>query len=533
MIVRGFFIYPFFARVSTIKMVGERKPPHIGRASDLEGSDRVLYRFFEMIPAILAWSTILGAVILSYFIPVWMAFFIIAFDIYWLLKTIYLSIHLRQNWKRMKFNMRVDWQERLRNLKHGHLKHLIIYPYYKEGYEVIEKGIQSLINCDYDAKKFLVVLAPEERAGKEALEIAESIREKYGNHFDKFHIAVHPDGIPGEMAGKGSNIAYAIEDTRVKILDANNISYKDVVVSAFDIDTVVYPKYFSCLTWYFLTTDDPYRTSFQPVPLYNNNIWDAPSLSRVVASSGTFWQMIQQERPEKLATFSSHSVSFQALYEIGYWQKNMVSEDSRIYWNALMAYDGDYKVQPLSYPVSMDANLAPSFFKTSINIYKQQRRWGWGVENVPYILYNFVKNKKIRFSQKIRVVFTQLEGFWSLSTNPLLIFLLGWLPVTIGSPEFKASVLSFNLPIFTRNIMILAMAGLIISAIISLSFLPKRPEGRGRHNYAFMFLQWILIPVTITIFGALPGLDAQTRLMFGKYMGFWVTPKEKVQTGGN
>ena len=47
--------------------------------------------------------------------------------------------------------------------------------------------------------------------------------------------------------------------------------------------------------------------------------------------------MVQQERPERMATFSSHSVSFQALYEVGYWQTNMVSEDSRIFWNLLVA----------------------------------------------------------------------------------------------------------------------------------------------------------------------------------------------------
>ncbi len=511
--------------------LGAKRPPHIGRASDLEGRDRLLYRTLEMIPATLAWGTIIGSIVLSYFLPLWMAFFIITFDIYWLFKTLYLSAHLRQSWKRMKYHMKIDWQKKLSDdaLSYGHLKHMIIYPFYKEEYEVIEKGIKALASASYDSKKMYVVLAPEERAGKQALAIAQRLKERYASTFGEFYIASHPADLPGEMPGKGSNIAYAIEKVRVDILDSQKISYRDVIVSAFDIDTVVYPEYFGCLTWHFLTTENPYRASFQPVPLYNNNIWEAPSLSRVVASSGTFWQMIQQERPEKLATFSSHSVSFQTLYEIGYWQKNMVSEDSRIYWNAFVAYDGDYRVVPLSYPVSLDANLAPGFWRTALNIYKQQRRWGWGVENVPYVLYNCIKNKRIPVLDKMRVSFTQLEGFWSLATNPLLIFLLGWLPVTIGSPQFKASVLAFNLPIFTRNIMLMAMVGLVISAIISLSFLPPRPKDAGRHRYAFMFLQWILIPFTITFFGAFPGLDAQTRLFLGKYMGFWVTPKTKTR----
>jgi hypothetical protein len=110
--------------------------------------------------------------------------------------------------------------------------------------------------------------------------------------------------------------------------------------------------------------ENPYKVSFQPVPLYNNNIWEAPALSRVAAMTSTFWQMIQQERIEKLVTFSSHSLSFKSLYEVGYWQKNMISDDSRIFWNLYLAHDGDYGVVPLSYPVSMDANLAPNFFKT-------------------------------------------------------------------------------------------------------------------------------------------------------------------------
>jgi hypothetical protein len=503
------------------------KPPHIGRASDLFGKDRVLYRSLEILPGFLAWGTILGAVFLSYFYPIYAAIFIIIFDFYWLLKTIYLSIYLRQNWKRMKHNMKLDWSVMLLNIKHEHITHLVILPYFKESLEVVEKSIQALLETQYDHKKLAIVLASEEADGLNAKEISDYITKTYGEKFGHFLVTTHPKGVSGEMAGKGSNIAYAAEQARIKILDPNNIKYEDVLVSAFDIDTVAYKQYFSCLTWHFLTAENPYKVSFQPVPLYNNNIWQAPALSRVVASSGTFWQMIQQERPEKLATFSSHSLTFKTLYEIGYWQKNMVSEDSRIYWNAFLASDGDYNVVPISYPVSMDANLAPTFWQTIKNIYKQQRRWGWGVENVPYILFGIIKNKKISIRKKIRVAFVQLEGFWSLATNPILIFLLGWLPIWLGGGKFNTTILSYNLPFITRNLMILAMSGLIMSSIISISFLPPAPAGARFHRKVFMVLQWIFIPITITIFGSIPGLDAQTRLMFGKYMGFWVTPKHR------
>lgn len=491
--------------------------------------DRVLYRSLEILPGALAWGTIALCVVLSWFAPVAAALFIIAFDFYWFLKTVYLSMYLRQNWRRMKHNRAVDWSAMLSQLKYEHVHHVVLLPFYKEDEQVVDTCVKSLADSKFDPKKFIVVLATEARAGEPAQAVARAMEAKYAHTFGAIITTVHPKDVPGEMAGKGSNITHALEDARVRVLDAQRIPYSDVVVSAFDIDTIVYDGYFACLTWHFLTAEHPYRTSFQPVPLYNNNMWDAPALSRVVAVSGTFWQMIQQERPEKLATFSSHSVPFQTLYEIGYWQKNMVSEDSRIFWNAFLAYDGDYMVTPLSYPVSMDANLSPSFWQTMKNIYKQQRRWGWGVENVPYILFGCIKNPRIPLAKKLRVAFTQLEGFWSLATNPIVIFLLGWLPLLLGGSRFNTTVLSYNLPVITRDLMILAMCGLVVSAIISMSFLPSRPAHKSTSSILLMILQWALIPVTIIIFGAIPGLDAQTRLMLGRYMGFWVTPKHRVR----
>lgn len=500
---------------------------HVGRATYLTGKRRVFYRCLEILPGLASWSTLIGVVLLSIYVPFIAAYFVIAFALYWVLKTAFLSYHLRYNWKRLRHHMSLDWSEMVARFSYGHLHHVVILPFYKEPVEVIEASLKALSAVKYNPKNIIIVLAGEARAGSHAQEVGEIMRAKYGSHFGHFLQTLHPADTPGEMAGKGSNASYAAEQVRREVLDKNNIAYTDAIVSIFDIDTVLYPDYFNCLVWHFMTAENPLKSSFQPVPIFNNNIWEAPAISRVVAMSSTFWEMVQQERPERMATFSSHSVSFQALYEVGYWQSNMVSEDSRIFWNLLVANDGNYSVIPLSYPVSMDANAAPHLWQTVGQIYKQHRRWTYGVENLCYILYHFTQNKNIPLKQRIRVALQQAEGYWSLVTNPIMLFILGWAPIFLGGQEFHQTVLSYNLPIVVRDLLILAMFGLVVSSFISLTLIPPRPHTASRFRYVVMALQWIMIPATMIIFSAIPGLDAQTRLMFGKYMGFWVTPKTR------
>ena len=271
----------------------------------------------------------------------------------------------------------------------------------------------------------------------------------------------------------------------------------------------------------------PQKASYQPVPFYINNIWQAPAIARVISFSATFWHTLQQERPERMTTFSSHSMPFQALVDVDFWQVNMVSEDSRIFWQCFLRYDGDYTVVPMYYPVSMDANVAPKFWHTMINQYKQQRRWGYGVENVPYFLFGFLKNKKIALKKKWHYSWTIIEGFHSWATNALIIFLLGWLPLYLGGEAFNQLLLAYNLPEITKSIMMLAMLGIVTSVILTMMILPEKPPEYGRFKYLVMILQWPLLFVTIIVFGSFPGLEAQTRLMLGKYMGFWVTPKKR------
>ena len=438
-------------------------------------------------------------------------------------------------------SMKKDWLKELKKIKRTALipqdyggqnwkdiYHIIILPAYKESEGIIAESIETLIKSDYPKERMIVVLSIEKRAGHIFEKQARAIADKYSEKFYKFLVTVHPDGIKGEIAGKGSNIAWAGKEVKEKIIDKLRISYENILISTFDIDTKVFPQYFACLTWYYLTEKDPMNASYQPVPVYNNNIWSANAFSRVVSTSNTFWQMIQQERSEKLTTYSSHSTPAKVFFEIGY-PANVVSDDSRIFWRAYLYYDGNYRVVPIYYLVSMDAVMAKNLWQTILNQYKQQRRWAWGCDEIPYMIFGFLNNKKISLWQKIGHLYTVIDGFWSWATAALLLFLLGWLPILLGGQKFNFSVLSFNLPILTSQIMTVSMIGMFVSAILSTLLLPPIPKDMKWYLRWFkkstIFLQWIFLPITLILFGSVPALDAQIRLMLGRYMGFWVTEK--------
>jgi hypothetical protein len=168
------------------------------------------------------------------------------------------------------------------------------------------------------------------------------------------------------------------------------------------------------------------------------------------------------------------------------------------------------------------------------NIYKQQRRWAWGAENIPYVLEGFRADKTISKKKRWYWTFNSVEGYHSWATNSLMIFALGWLPLLFGGHHFNEMLLSYSLPHLTRFIVSLSMVGVASSAILSILILPPKTKGIRFRDYCVYFLQWLLMPMTLIVFGAIPAIEAQTRLMLGgKWrLGFWVTPKGRYPETG-
>lgn len=488
------------------------------------------HRLFEIIPALMVWLTFLIAIIISFIKPIWAVYFIIVFSVYWIVRLFYMMIWLLISWKRFRREIKINWFAKLKELPKNYLDyyHVITLPTYKEPYEVVERTFEELLKCEYPVNKMIIVLGGEERDSC-FTSVAEKIKNKYSAYFKKILITIHPIQ-PDELPGKGSNVHY-MEQKLKEYIDIEQLPYENIIVSCFDIETIPHQQYFAYLTYKYLTHPNPTHASYQPLVLYNNNIWESHPIIRVVASATTFWLLTDMSRSERLLTFSSHSMPWKMIVDVGGHDKTIVSEDSRICLQAIVRYDGNYEVVPMFTTVSMDTVYIGKLWASLKNQYKQMRRWAWGVEHTPWLWDNFFgknANSRIPLIKKLRYFYVQLEGMYSWATAPILILIIGRLPLLLASPADKATAFIQNAPITLEFLMTIGMVGLILNAILYTFVLPERPRNKSLAHWPIMIIQWVIFPVTMIIFGSIPAVEAQTRLLLsGKFrLGFWVTEKK-------
>ena len=488
--------------------------------------NRRVIRFLEILPGALSWCIIAFFVALAIFKPVYCAVLIIVFDFYWIIRTIYLTTLLVMANRQLAKQRSRNWLGSCQKIEGWNgIYHVIIFPVYKEGLDILRPSLEALKGTHYPLEKMIVVMAFEERY-KPAAEYAQSIDKEFRGEFFDLLTVFHPDHISGEKRLKGANATWAAKRSK-EYLRSKGIALDRVIISCFDADTCVDKEYFGCLVYHFLTAPKPHQASYQPVPVYNNNIWYAPAFARLIETSASFCQMIESMRLEKFVTFSSHSMSFKTLVDIGYWPVDMISDDSVVYWKAFLHFNGDYRVVPLYTTVSMDAAYSSNFFKTLWVQYKQKRRWAWGVENFPFLVSRFFENPRIPLVIKARRSFQLLESHVTWAVWAFIIGIMGPLPMLLGGRFFAQSAIGHNLPRITGLLFNFTVFASLVWIILSWTILPPRPKGVSWFRNVIMVAEWLIVPVVILVLGSTPALDAQTRLMLGRYMEFSATEKTR------
>ena len=492
-------------------------------------------RLWEILPGALTWTTIIGLLLLSRVAPKFVATFVILYAAYWLVKIIIMTSYLVAGYFRYQRDSKVNWRSRLDSEFSSNwerLYHLAIVPTYKEDITILRQTLGAIKASDYPTGQLIVIVAFESRDQELAPKYAQTLMHEYEHAFGGFLTTFHPGDIPGEVRGKGPNITWAARQAQEWLAD-HKIKFDDVIVTTLDADNRVDRQYFSNVAWAFLNDPDPHHKSFQPIPMFFNNIWQVPLAVKITAMGSSFWQMIQAMRPHFARNFSAHSQSFKALLQTDFWSVQTIVEDGHQYWRSYFTFNGNHHIVPIFVPVYMDAVQGDNIISTFREQYLQRRRWFWGVSDIPYVFVNAYGNGSIPFLPKWWQFAQLMESHWSLPTQSFIL-MIGWLP-SLTNLQFQNSVFGYNFPILYRTFLLAAWIGMIASMAIASLIVPPRP-GRKVYYYLAILKEWLLAPIMLTVtaivFSALPSIDSQTRMMFNKpFTVFNVTKKIAVPSG--
>lgn len=522
-----------------------------------------LYRFFEMVPAIVSYGMLLLLVVLSFISPLAAAIYLLLLIITVLVKAAGIAVHTIAGRNRLKRAQEVNWHARLLQLespqesyekeqrvrstgfgfdihkenlrlmaadptdfpKPSQLYNAVIIAAYNESYEVLEPTIQSILATTYNNDQIIFVLTYEERGGPGIKETAHKLKKKFNNEFKVFHLVEHPKDLPNEVAGKGANITYAGRFLK-EWLAGEKIPYENVMVTTLDSDNRPHPTYFDYVIYEYIVRENRKHLSYQPVALFLNNIWDAPAPMRVVATGNSFWNIISAMRPHTLRNFAAHSQPMEALVEMDFWSVRSIVEDGHQYWRSYFYFAGNYAVAPIYVPIYQDAVLSDTYWRTLKAQFIQLRRWAYGASDIPYVAIRiFTRKRNVPFGAGFARLVRLMDGHVSLATIAILVAIGGWIPLLVN-PDAARDIAAHQLPEIVSGIQRIAMVGLVITIFLSLKMLPPRPARYKRRRTLWMILQWSLMPFTAVAYSAAAALNAQTHLLFGKYLDkFDVTEK--------
>jgi cellulose synthase/poly-beta-1,6-N-acetylglucosamine synthase-like glycosyltransferase len=514
------------------------------------------YRLFEILPAVLTYTILSIPVVLGKFSPKLSAYFIVAYLLVWFVRAVGLDIRSIQGWRTLNKHKKLPWGKLNQDLEllqpktpkvpkwharnisrvekympeHQRIKpsqvyHAVIVAFYNETRDVVEPTIQSVLDADYDSKKIILIMAYEERGGPEIEKMAGDLVKNYAGKFYHIEAVKHPSNIPGEVIGKGGNITFAGRRLQ-KYLEEQKIDPMHVLVTTLDSDNRPDKQYFGALTYTYCSTEEPKHASYQPIPMFLNNIWDAPAPMRVIATGNSFWNVILSMRPHMLRNFSSHAQPMAALIDTDFWSVRTIVEDGHQFWRTWFRYDGKHDVFPIFLPIYQDAVVTESYKKTLKMQFIQVRRWAWGASDIAYFAnQSFFKINNIPLHKKIAKGWRLLEGHLSWSTAPLILLLAAYPVFFFHTSSINFGFLANELPQYASALQRIAMVGILISLFLSMRSLPPKPARYKRHRTIWMVLQWVYLPVTSIVYSACAAIYAQTRLALGKYIGFVVTEK--------
>lgn len=538
-----------------------------------------LGRLLEMVPGTISWAVLILPIWLSFSYPWLVAYFVLSFNFYWLCRALWFSAAVVVAFRRIRRVVDTDWNARLATIAapaarmaeirallagaersptalgvaslapdagaRGRLReeleelariqaleqppppvdeliHLALIPTYTEPLAKLRATVQALADADWPAeRKICAIITRETDEG--GIANVGILREEFADRFADFIHILDPLE-PGIVIGKSSAMAWGGRYLYRLLVRERGMDARRIIVTDLDSDFRVHPQYFAYLSWMHLSDPNRETQLYQPIPYLHNNIWQAPVFQRLFAAVLTQLQMWRSVLPEKLVSFSSYSTTLHLVHDIGYWATDAIPEDSRFYWKSYFRYGDRFRAVPLFIPIYGDAVRARTYWRSMAEQYLQVRRWAWGVTDIPFVVQNAVRHHEIPFWSRFWRIANLFGEHINWAIAPFVITFGATLPLLLN-PVFAETTLGQNLPVFASAMLTMALVSLLVLVVVEYRIVPPRPSDWGLVHRLLSHVQWLLLPLVGVFFSTLPALDAQTRLLTGRYLEYRVTEK--------
>ena len=543
---------------------------------------RLLQRLLEMVPGFVSWAIIVGPIWLSFNYPSLVAYFVLSFDFYWLCRALWFAGAVIVAFRKIRRVQAQDWWARLRTLedpvgrrelvlrqlagmagpaasalgiaaglgprrggdRRAHeaelqeldalmalpeappdqreYVHLALIPTYTEPLHKLRETVRALARAEWPKERKICAIITRE-TDTDGIENVGILREEFGSEFADFIHILDPLE-PGIVVGKSSAMAWGGRYLYRLLVRERGMDPRRIIVTDLDADYRVHPQYFSYLTWMHLTDPNRETQLYQPVPYLHNNIWEAPLMVRLFAAVLTQLQMWRSVLPEKLQSFGSYSTTLHLVHEVGYWATDAIPEDSRFYWKSYFTYGDKFRAVPLFIPIYGDAVRAKTYWRSMASQYLQARRWAWGVTDIPFVIQNALRHTEIPIWSRIWRILNLFGEHINWAIAPFVIMFGATIPLLLN-PAFAQTTLGQNLQLYATVMLSIGLVGLFVLIWVEHSIVPPRPPHWGPWVRFVSYVQWLGLPFVGVFFSNLPALDAQTRMLTGRYLEYRVTEK--------
>lgn len=503
-------------------------------AAPLSRRQRMLQRAFEMAPGATVWLCLLVPMGVGFLITfanfqyLWiLGGFAVGLDLYWLVKLVYTFRFVLKGIGLLERAQATNWTETLSRAElpagapdPSELVHAVLIPTYTERYETLRATVAALAEADYPTSLKVVAIITRETDLDGCRNIAR-LQEEYGDRFRAFWHIKDPL-LPGIVVGKSAAMAYAGPVLK-RALDGLGLDPEKVIVTDLDSDYRVHPQYFSYISYHYCLAEDRLTSIWQPVPIFLNNLFRVPAAVRSMATLATQWQLYLHQHPKRLVMFSAYSMSLKLVAEVGFWDDDVIPEDSRFFWKAFFTYGERLNVRGAFMPMFGDAPRAADYGATLVSQYNQIKRWAWGVTDIPYVAARMPNHPEIPLRVRAQRFKMLIFNHLSWATVPLLILVAGSLP-SIFNYDYGLSNTGAILETAASLILETTLLNIVAVAILD-NRLQPRPKSWSWWRRRFADLQTITYPVVFLLLSVIPALEAQTRLLFGSHLEYRVTEK--------